>query len=139
MIKQVKYKAFSNDKSVDELHYNTEQWTSELEFVIFELPFLKRLVKYYPYMNSIPNLFENIQSFTKKLDEFENEQPKLIKEIRNHNNQLEGKLECNDLSCDAFYLNEYNQLAENIFNYLQEYKNLKIDIYKFMHGVIANS
>ena len=138
MIKQIKHKTFSRDKSIDELHYGTEKWSAELDFSAFELPFLRQLIKSYPYKNTIPNLFENIQLFMKHLDKIEGELPVLIKEIRNHNNQLEGKLECNDVSCDDFYLDEYNQLSENIFDYLQDYKNLKIEIYSFMRGIIPN-
>lgn len=139
MISQIKFKTFSRDKSIDELHFNTEKWTSELEFSAFELPFLKRFVKSYPYDNTIHNLFENIQLLKQQLDKIEKKQPILIKEIRNHNNQLEGMLECNDVSCDDFYLDQYNQLAENIFIYLQDYKNLKVEIYTFLHGVIPDS
>ncbi len=69
MIKQIKYRTFSRDKSIDELHYSTELWTSELEFTAFELPLLRRLIKSYPYNNTIPNLFEKIQLFKQQLEE----------------------------------------------------------------------
>ena len=138
MINLIKYKTFNRDKSIDELHYYTSKWMVELGFVDIELPFLKRLIKTYPFKGNIPNLFENIQIFISKLDQFGNDKSDIIKEIIEHNNQLQGMLECNDMSCDDFYLNEYDALAKKIFNYLQSYQNLKMEIYIYFRSVLSN-
>ena len=132
MKSMIEFKPFNRDKSIDELRYSVTRWLDEFDFVSFELPFLKRMVKAFPFKNIIPNLFEQIQLFIKDLDDFESKKNDIIIKIELHNKQLDGMTECNELSCDHYFLLEHDHLAENIHNYYSDYRALKIKIYNYL-------
>ena len=132
MKSMIEFKPFNRDKSIDELRYNVTRWLDEFDFVSFELPFLKRMVKAFPFKNIIPNLFEQIQLFTKELDEFTSQKNDILKKIELHNKQLDGMSECNELSCDHYFLLEHDHLAEVVHNFNSKYRALKIKIYNYL-------
>ncbi len=131
-----KYKIFLHDKSVDELQFNTSLWISELEFIDFEVSFIKHLIKSYPIKSKIPNLFENLQLFIKELDTIEREKNNLTDNIHQYTNQLNDMIECDKLSCDNFYVIAYEKLAKELFNYVQAYKKLKTQIFEYLNGIL---
>lgn len=132
MKSMIEFKPFNRDKSIDELRYNVTRWLDEFDFVSFELPFLKRMIKAFPFKNIIPNLFEQIQLFIKEIDNFESKKNDIIEKISLHHKELDGMAECNELSCDHYFLFEHDRLAEDIHNYNSDYRALKIKIYNYL-------
>ena len=130
------FRKFNRDRSLDELFYDTVHWKHELDFIDGELNFTKKLTKTYPFKNSILNLFERIQLFTKEIEIQKEEKNILLNLIQKHENQLNGMLECNDLSCDNFYVVEHEKIAVEIFNYIQKYRAFKIEINEYISGII---
>lgn len=130
------YKMFLHDMSLDELQYNSSLWMSELEFINFEVSFIKHLIKSYPIKSKIPNLFEHLQLFIQELDTINKENNTITNNIQQHTNLLSGMIECDSLSCDNFYVVAHEKLAEEVFNYLQTYKKLKIQIYEYLTGIM---
>lgn len=130
------YKTFSRDRTIEELLYNTYLWTAELNFIISELAFIKRLIKAYPFTATIPNLYERLQLFTLELDNFEKERNILTEKIDNYRLQVIKEPENTKLESGHLNLLAYENLAEEIFMYLKHYKNLKIQIFEYMSGLI---
>ena len=130
------YKSFSKDKTIEELLYNISLWTSEYAFINIELAFIKRLIKAYPFSETIPNLYERLQLFILELDNFEQAKNNILVEINNYDKKLMESEETKTLDPGHLYLVEYEKLAEEVFMYLKHYKNLKIRIFEYINGLI---
>lgn len=130
------YKTFSRNRTIEELLYNTSLWTAELNFIISELTFIKRLIKAYPFTATIPNLYERLQLFTLELDNFEKERIILTEKIDSYRLQVIKEPENTELESGHLNLLAYENLAEEIFMYLKHYKNLKIQIFEYISGLI---
>ena len=130
------FRKFTRDRSLDELFYDIVLWKHELDFIDDELSFTKKLTKTYPFKKNILNLFERIQLFTKEIDTLKSEIIDLLNSIQKHENQLNGMLECNDLSCDNFYVVAHEKIAIEIFNCIQKYRAFKIEINEYISGII---
>jgi len=136
MKQEITYKTFDHIKSSSELFYNFLVWTSEFEFIEIELNFLKHLIKTYPFQSKIPNLYEHLQLFIQELDNLEKIKSNLIDKIHTQNIQLSNKLKQYEMNSDNFYRIEYEKISEEIFNYMQNYKNLKVRIFEYVNGLI---
>lgn len=130
------YKTFSRNRTIEELLYNTSLWTAGLNFIISELTFIKRLIKAYPFTATIPNLYERLQLFTLELDNFEKERIILTEKIDSYRLQVIKEPENTELESGHLNLLAYENLAEEIFMYLKHYKNLKIQIFEYISGLI---
>ncbi|WP_299526501.1 hypothetical protein [uncultured Lutibacter sp.] len=128
MKSDLKHVTFSHNKSINELLYFTSLWISEFEFIKIELSFLKRLINNYPFKSRIPNLFEHIQLFILDLDNLEEDRKLILENIHFQKKQLSNKLKSSDLN--------FEDLEEEVFNYLEGYKKLKARIYQYISGLI---
>lgn len=128
MKSELKYVSFSNNKSINELLYYISLWITEFEFIKIELSFLKYLIKTYPFKSKIPNLFEHLQLFILELESLEEDRNLILKKIHHQKKQLSNRLKSYDLN--------YENLEEEVFNYLEDYKKLKTRIYQYINGLI---
>lgn len=136
MESQLKYKVFAREKSVNELSHNCELWTSDFEFIKIEISFLKRLLITFPFKSSIPNLFEKLQLFIRDLEHSDSVRVTIHETINSHNQQLRDKIKLKKLCYDNEYLNSYDDMAEEVLTYLEDYKQLKGKIYEYVIGMI---
>ncbi|SNR32686.1 hypothetical protein [Lutibacter flavus] len=136
MESQLKYKVFTREKSVDELVYNCNLWTSDFEFIKIEISFLKRLLITFPFKSSIPNLFEKLQLFVRDLEQSDTIRTTIHETINTHNQQLRNKIKLKKISYDNEYLNSFDDMAEEVLAYLEDYKKLKKKIYEYVIGMI---
>lgn len=130
------YKSFSRDKTIEELLYNTSLWTAEFAFVKIELAFIKKLIKAYPFTATIPNLYERLQLFALELDNLEKAKNNIAVNIENFDKKLSETTETLALNFDHYALVTYEKLAEEVFMYMIRYKNLKIQIFEYMNGLM---
>ena len=86
--------------------------------------------------NCYSNIFEQFQSFTQILDNLNEAKSNIIQKIHEHNHELSGKLECDNISCDDYYMLTFNKLAETVFNLFKNYRRTKSQIYEYMIGLI---
>ena len=136
MERVLEFKDFYHSKNMDELLYENAQFTANLNFINTELKFFKHLIKTYPFKNKMLNLFERVQLFSIEIDTFKDEKNKILHQIVKHETELNGMLECDELSCDNFYMMEHQKLAASIFNYTQKYQDFKTEIYQYITGII---
>lgn len=130
------YKIFLHDKSTDEMKFNTHHWVSELDFVALESSFLIYLIKSFPINSLIPNLFEELQEFIRKLKDMEEKKDRIYHNIKTFTNRLSGMKECDKLSCNNTYVISYEKIAKEFFNFRQLYEDLKIQIYQYLTGIL---
>ena len=121
---------------MDELLYENTQFTANLNFMNTELKFIKHLIKKYPFSNKLFNLFERVQLFGIQIDKLDDEKNVLLNEIEKHETELEGMLECDELSCDNFYVMEHQKIAASLYNYIRKYQDFKTEIYQYITGII---
>jgi len=99
------------------------------------LLFLESLLKSNSFKSNIPNLFERLQLLIKEIDQFREDNTILNEKIKRYNNQIEG-LKTGVYSFNDDYLEQYHNLAEEVFLYTQKYKNFKRGLYEFLSEII---
>ena len=130
------YKNLNRDMSNEELMDIAHQWRVELEFLEHELLFLKNLLDSNIYEKNTMNLFENLQLFKGEIDNLNEERANLLDKVHTYHTQLSKKIECDDLSCDMFYMQLQEKMAFNITTFLDESKNLKLLLFEYIQSVI---
>ncbi|AUC81132.1 hypothetical protein [Lacinutrix sp. Bg11-31] len=135
---QLEYLSFNSDKSIDELLYTMKQTELHLKNIETELRFLKFLIDARIYKEKVMNLFENLTLFDKKVDRFLNEIEDALMELNNQTNLISKKIECEDLECDAFFINEHNKIESEFFNLIKKSSIVKLELFQYLKSVIKN-
>lgn len=129
---QISYNRRSaNEKNVEELQRDTLFWDKLINTSTQEIQFLIQLISSDVFEVSIPNLFEKLKEYSITLEEIRRDKMDIHNDIINHQNDLNGMLECEDVSCDAFYHDRHQKLADRVHNYLMKFQDLKLEIFKF--------
>lgn len=129
---QISYNRRSaNEKNVEELQRDTLFWDKLINTSTQEIQFLIQLISSDVFEVSIPNLFEKLKEYSITLEEIRRDKMDIHNDIINHQNDLNGMLECEDVSCDAFYHDRHQKLADRVHNYLLKFQDLKLEIFKF--------
>ncbi len=101
------------------------------------LTFLKRSIFSTFFLNAdifqknILNLYEKLQLFYNDLQEFKTENMELYERVHNHRYDIEGMLECEDISCEVFYHEEHLKLESKDNEFSEKFKNFKLEIYSY--------
>ena len=121
----------ANEKNIDELQADTLYWDEKFQEHTEEIKFLKALLTAPVFKTNIPNMYEKLQEFFNELIEVKNEKMELHEAMRNHKNDLNGMMECEDISCETFYHSQHQELSNRIRKHLNKFKELKLEIYRF--------
>ncbi len=121
----------ANEKSIVELQDDTVKWDILFRNNTDEMLFLKQLLISDVFENSVPNLFERLQGFYNELTDLKTDKIDLHEELRNHKNDLNGMMECEDISCETFYYTQHQEIADKIDHHLAQFKKLKLEIFRF--------
>lgn len=129
----------ANEKSVEELQRDTLFWDKLLQTSTEEIQFLMQLISSDVFESVIPNLFEKLKEYSDTLEDIKSNKMELHMDIKNHKNDLNGMLECEDISCDAFYLDRHQKLADRVQEHLMKFQDLKLEIFKFSIPLLRKS
>lgn len=121
----------ANEKSFEELHANTKEWDSLFSTNTEESAFIKQLLISDVFEGNTLNLYENLQQFYDLLEDLKTEKIDLHEELRHHKNDLNGMMECEDISCESFYYTQHIDLEKRIRKYLSKFEDLKMKIFRF--------
>lgn len=127
----IKYRRSENEKSIDELQEDTLRWDSLLQINTEEIYFLKQFLTSDIYEDAIPNLFERLQEFYDEVEEMKAEKMELHENLHNHKNDLNGMLECEDISCESFYHSQHQKLSNRLEKHLEKMQDLKLKVLRF--------
>lgn len=130
------FKSFYRDKSAEELQYDAQNWKKQLEVLNYEFIFLNGLIRANIYEPDSRNLFERLESFKRNLKSQDKKRLKLLDEVDHHLNQLDKKIECDDLSCDNFFITAHQKMAKKIMTFLEEFNREKIHLFEYIISVI---
>ncbi len=123
-------------KKVEELHYQSNQWKSNLSFLRDELTFINQLLHSYVFEPNTPNLFERLQNYQDQLKKVNSEEIGLQQLIAKHETDLGGMLECSDDICDEEYYGKHKALEAQITDCLLNFRELKAEIFNYAGGIL---
>ncbi|MDX1602901.1 MAG: hypothetical protein R3209_07500 [Salinimicrobium sediminis] len=121
----------ANEKEIERLLQENRSWKEELSYISEEINFLILFLTADIFRKNVLNLYEKLQLFYNDLQEIKKENIELIREVHNHRYDIEGILECEDISCEVFYHEEHIKLGQRIQDFADKFKVLKMDIYLY--------
>ncbi|CAM4022595.1 hypothetical protein [Gillisia limnaea] len=121
----------ANEKDVEELENDTLNWDKTLQTLTDELLFLKHLLASEVFQPINPDTSEKVKSYTEDLEDLKTEKIEVQLALRNHKNDLNGMLECEDISCEIFYKTQHQELLNSLKELLANFKDLKLKIFNF--------
>ncbi|AXT62322.1 hypothetical protein D1816_18790 [Aquimarina sp. AD10] len=135
----MKSTAIASQKELKNLHLDNLDWKSNLEFIESEVKFINQLLNSYVFEPTTPNLFERLQEYKITMKTLEKDISKLHQEIRKHENELGGMLECDTISCDNYYYKDHLILQQDFDEFYQRFKKLKSEVFNYAGGILKKN
>lgn len=135
MANPLKRKQDSGIETIEEFQGEREAWISEMAHLTWDIHFFKKFLKA-PLFRPVPDLYEKISGFLKELNTCKEELQELNQEIQNHRFDLEKMLECDDVSCDNFYLEQHKKLENQVKNFSNHMRNLQSQIVTYTSDLL---
>lgn len=129
----------ASEKELKDFHLDTLDWKSSIQFIETEIQFIKQLLNSYVFEPNTPNLFERLQEFKSQIEDVETKIQTIHLEIRKHESELGGMLECDTVSCDTAYYKEHNRLKNQFNDFYKKFRELKSKIFTYAGGVLKSS
>ena len=126
----------SQEKKVEELHWEIQQWKSNFQFMDDEMTFIISLLDSYAFQPNTPNLFERLQNYKTSIERITTVKKEVRNYISTHENNLGGMLECTDTSCDLGYYRKHDKLKAEVTDCLERFKNLKFEIFNYAGSIL---
>ena len=121
----------ANEKEIERLLKEYSRWKERLSYFSEEINFLNQYLGADIFQKNVLNLYERLQVFYDELQNFKRENLELIRELHNHRYDIEGILECEDISCEVFYHNQHLKLEQRILDFAQSFRKFKLEIFSF--------
>ncbi|WP_298370021.1 hypothetical protein [uncultured Lutibacter sp.] len=123
-------------KGINELHNNSKKWLSEIEFTKYEIQFLSHLLssKYIDYLDS--GLFKKISEFSSAIFNKKKDFTDLKELVLEHEKTLSNLINQNAIVGNTNYLATHEKIGKEINITLKDYKNLKLQIFDIVEGVM---
>lgn len=94
-------------------------WIEHLEFIGIEINHLEKLKKELVINNILT--FELIQKNEKN--------EILLSQLYDYSNKIDNSIECMDVACDMYYVNQHEVFRNQYLNFIREYRALKIEVF----------
>ena len=115
--------------TVNAFHEEAVLWSSKLKFTLFELNFAKNLISSYAFEPKTANSFLLLQEFKSQTEKLYDENLRLQKQIKKHENELGGFFECSETHFDRQSNIEHSQLKSIIEKHILNFTSLKTEIF----------
>ena len=130
------YKSYNAGKTIEELQYNMLQYRTRLKDLETEFQFFEFLLNAPIYHSTTINLFENLQQFKTTIRSCKKQSQKLVMGLSTHTNQIAQKIECEDLICDHFFIQNHDTLELEIDTFFDTLSGFKIRMFQYLESVI---
>tara|TARA_R100000935_G_C2827675_1_gene163250 strand:- start:489 stop:914 length:426 start_codon:yes stop_codon:yes gene_type:complete len=127
----IKNNGSANEKNVEGLLEDTREWYKLLYTSSEELTFLNQFLTADIFSREIPNLYEELFLFSSNLETLKMEKTELHQLISNHKNDLNGMMECEDISCESFYFSEHMKLEKKLDSFLSRFNCFQSNLFRF--------
>ena len=114
---------------------DVNKWKSEVTFIEIENQFYKELFSSRLIDKAEINT-QDVNFLVQELEALENINQEFFEKLRALVNELDGFRECDDVHCDAYYLNHHQKFKVEIENYFFKNRNLKTLIYSYIKNGI---
>lgn len=132
--KQVNYVEW---RSTEEMHDNTIEWLSDLEFVKVEQGFLEELIKENTLYLISGDTFTKSKAVVTKLSGSIKKVNALHKRVLKHSNELEVLLDdVKETKKEQLFKTEHDLLNAEIFIFLNNYRNIKNEIFELIKNIM---
>lgn len=115
------------------------KWEDSLMFISEEMKFLGKLLSTGSFEPNIPNLYERLQQYSKKLQDLKNEEILLEKEIEKHKTDFDKELEENGEQKDSLIKRTHIQLRKNINAFSKKNSGLKLEIFNYTGNILKKN
>lgn len=127
---------YGREKSIEELHDDTRNWTSEIDFITDEIRFLEHLLSY-NYINcKEAGLSEQIEKIIKKIvaEKIVGNTAKEV--IQEQEKILSNLIKTNSVTTNKNYLDTHQKLDAEIHFYMKKYKDIKKEIFNIIETIL---
>ncbi|MGB5435339.1 MAG: hypothetical protein WBM98_05550 [Maribacter sp.] len=119
-----------------EFHGDTVRWKSMLTYKENDILFIDKLLNSKAFRVAKPNLFERLQELNKEAETIASELKKLKKEVNEYESKLSGILECEDISCDTYYLENHKALKDRFEEFYTDFNEFKTKVFNYTGGIL---
>ena len=127
---------FGRSKSIEELHHDSMNWLSEIEFINYEMKFLNKLLSSY-YIDLLDSGYDKlIKGLANKIIIEKKTGKALSKLILEHEKILSDLIQTNSVTSNKNYLETHKKFEIEIIIFLGRYKELKTEIFRLIERIL---
>lgn len=127
---------FGRSKSIEELHHDSRNWLSEIEFINYEMKFLNKLLSSY-YIDLLESGYDKpIKGLVNKIVVEKKSGNALSKLILEHEKILSDLIQTNSVISNKNYLETHKKFEIEIIIFLGRYKELKTEIFRLIERIM---
>ena len=119
-------------------HRDVIWWKTIIEFTETEVSFINRLLNSNVFDVNHPNIFENLKKFKHQIKTLTRELNNIKEIIEGHDNKMRGMIECDDLSCDAAYLENHESLKMVFEKFFKNFSEYKSRVFNYTGSMLKN-
>ncbi len=134
---KAKLKKYMEWLSAEELHNDSRNWRSHLEFTKDEQLFLNDLVGSHVLDLVDSEAFKKASPLLTSLEKMEKDWTNLFKKVQLHENQLQIMVDDVDqLKMEEAYLTTHMELTNEVETYFKTYRSVKTKIFRLISSLI---
>ncbi|GAA4280949.1 hypothetical protein [Gaetbulibacter aestuarii] len=123
--------------NAENMHRDSRNWLSELEFAKDEELFLDDLIKSYTLQLIDSKHFAESKKVIDKLSKIQKETDALLEIVKNHEKGLSIMVDgINEFDKEKAFKNKHVKLIINVKNFLDRYKTIKTELFTVVKGVL---
>lgn len=123
--------------NAENMHRDSRNWLSELDFAKDEELFLDDLIKSYTLQLIDSKHFTESKKVIEKLNSIQKETDSLLEIVKNHEKGLSIMVDgINEFDKEKAFKNKHVKLIINVKNFLERYRTLKTELFTVVKGVI---
>lgn len=126
----------TQEEMLKEFHHDTLRWKSMIGYKETEIIFINRLLNSNAFKETTPNLFEKLQHFKQEIATKTREFRNLKMEINEYEDKLKGILECQDVSCDTYYLENHKELKDRFEEFYIDFNEYKTEVFNYTGSIL---
>ena len=110
-----------------------KRWDEELKIIDEEMTFYSEFLR---ASCNIVKMSENERNeILKHVSIFQKLNEDFKQEFQEFSNKLEGIVECDDLQCETYYVNNHTEFKESIEKHFSDYKTFKSRIFAYLRTI----
>jgi len=121
-----------------DLHKLTEQWQNNLEFQLYEIEFLERLIETYFVKLLLQENLDELRELQRDLYHAKNQSEVLLQSIQTHLNHIIDVIDEPFKYDGSIFRDEHEQLEDDVTEFITKQKVIKLTVFKMTKDVLEN-